>query len=86
MQTIAHIQQDLTFYEAAELEKVILTQCVTRNYDSGSVALALSNVLARIAVKLDRENGTYSLDERLHTFCEQTKETYDRTYDISERK
>lgn len=85
MKTLAHIQLDITHFEAAELEQVILSQCAAKNYDSGSVVLALSNVLARIAVKLDRDDGSYTLDDKLHIFCEQTKETYNRTYDIAER-
>lgn len=67
--------------EAQKLRIKILQFCQENNPDSGTICLALADVLGTIAALLDQKSGKYEFPDRMQTFCNRVEETYERLRD-----
>lgn len=62
--------------EARRMRDQIIGLAAQHDYQSDAIALALADVLAALAVTLDRETGHQGLADRLHAFEARVEESY----------
>lgn len=70
--------------QAQRLRQEIISRAEMLNLDSLVVVAAIADVLATVAVTLDRTTGQRTLADRLHSFNERVEQTYHRTHKVAQ--